>query len=352
MSVDYRAIQWSRQKRIYDGALATGVLLYLGMFGGIGAVAHPNATVETLLIRALGTCAFLLLHVILAIGPLARLNSRFLPLLYNRRHMGVTMFILALAHGLFALIQFHSLGDVGPIISLLSSNTRFGSVSQFPFQSLGLAALIFLFLMAATSHDFWLHTLTPRVWKRLHMAVYLAYVLLVAHVALGALQSERNPVFAVVLIAGFVSLSALHIASGLKENRKDAAGPAPARSGFVDVCSVEQIPEKRAFVACVNGERIAVFKYDGKVSAISNVCRHQNGPLGEGRIIDGCVTCPWHGYQYQPECGASPPPFTDKVETFDVRLSNGRVLVNPAPHPPGTRVEPALIAAHEMRAAR
>jgi nitrite reductase/ring-hydroxylating ferredoxin subunit/DMSO/TMAO reductase YedYZ heme-binding membrane subunit len=351
MSLEYKAVLWNRQKRIYDGVLAAGVLLYLGLFTGIGALIQPNATVETLLIRGFGTCAFLLLHIILAIGPLARLNTRFLPLLYNRRHMGVTMFLLALAHGAFSLVQFHALGDVSPLVSMLSSNTRFNSVAHFPFQALGFAALLILFLMAATSHDFWLDTLTPRVWKRLHMAVYGAYVLLVAHVALGALQSERNPSLAAVLIAGCITVTTLHLAAGTKERRKDAAG-ANQRSGFVEVCSIEQIPEKRAFVACLNGERIAVFKYDGKVSAISNVCRHQNGPLGEGRIIDGCVTCPWHGYQYQPDCGASPPPFTDKVETFDVRVREGRVLVNPSPHPPGTRVEPAAIRAQEVRAGR
>ena len=36
--------------------------------------------------RAFGACAFVMLTVILAIGPLARLDRRFLPLLYNRRH--------------------------------------------------------------------------------------------------------------------------------------------------------------------------------------------------------------------------------------------------------------------------
>jgi nitrite reductase/ring-hydroxylating ferredoxin subunit len=92
------------------------------------------------------------------------------------------------------------------------------------------------------------------------------------------------------------------------------------------------------------GERVAVFRYDGKVSAISNVCQHQNGPLGEGKIVDGCVTCPWHGYQYLPESGASPPPFTERVPTFRVRLEGDRVLVHPRPNPAGTRVEPARIA--------
>ena len=42
--------------------------------------------------------------------------------------------------------------------------------------------------MAATSHDFWLLMLTPRSWKALHMAVYVAYALVVMHVALGYLQ--------------------------------------------------------------------------------------------------------------------------------------------------------------------
>ena len=93
----------------------------------------------------------------------------------------------------------------------------------------------------------------------------------------------------------------------------------------------------------MSGERVAVFRYDGKVSAISNVCQHQNGPLGEGRIVNGCVVCPWHGYEYRPDTGASPPPFTEKVPTFDVRVVDGRVFVHPKPHVPGTRVEPALV---------
>jgi nitrite reductase/ring-hydroxylating ferredoxin subunit len=66
------------------------------------------------------------------------------------------------------------------------------------------------------------------------------------------------------------------------------------------------------------------------------VCAHQGGPLGEGRIIDGCVTCPWHGYQYLPCCGRSPPPFNERIATHRVRIENGRVLIEVAALPPGT----------------
>ena len=99
MSVQYQAVGWNRQKRLYDLVLGGGVLAYLGLFTALGSLVHPQATAETLLIRAFGTAALLLLHVVLCIGPLCRLNRRFLPLLYNRRHLGVTTFLLGAIHG-------------------------------------------------------------------------------------------------------------------------------------------------------------------------------------------------------------------------------------------------------------
>ena len=342
MSEQYRAINWNRQKRIYDLVLGLSLLAYLALFVGLGSWIHPYATAETLIMRGLGTAGLLLLHVILSIGPLCRLDRRFLPLLYNRRHLGVTMFLLGLAHGVFALIQFHGFGNVNPIVSLLVSNTRYNNLAQFPFQQLGGLALLILFLMAATSHDFWLHNLTPAVWKRLHMGVYMAYGLLIAHVVLGVLQSETSPLLAALLAVGILMVIGLHVAAAFRERRVDKAS-LDSRDGFVEVGPVENIPENRARVVSAGGERIAVFCYGGRVSALSNVCAHQNGPLGEGKIIDGCVTCPWHGYQYLPDCGASPPPFHEKVATFRVRVIDGKVFVHPQPNPPGTPVEPERI---------
>lgn len=343
MSHTYQAIGWNRQKRIYDGVLAGGVVGYLALFVGLSAWTNPNATIETLLIRAFGTGALLLLHIVLLIGPACRLWPRLLPLLYNRRHLGVTTFLLGLAHGGFALIQFHALGDVNPLVSVLVSNTRFDSLANFPFQPLGLAALLILFLMAATSHDFWLKQLSAPVWKRLHMLVYLAYGLLIAHVALGVLQAETNSLLAGVLAFGLVSVLTLHLAAARRERALDAELPADAE--FVPACALDEIPENRARIVTLSGERVAIFKYDGQVSALSNVCQHQNGPLGEGRIIDGCVTCPWHGFQYLPATGASPAPFTEKVPTFRVKVIGQQVYVDPRPLPPGTYVEPARCTA-------
>jgi len=347
MGHSYRAVQWNPQKRRYDLLLAAGVALYLALFVGLGFLVHPEATAETLLIRGCGTCALLLLHVVLAIGPLARLDSRWLPLLYNRRHLGVTTCGLAVLHGGFALIQFHAFGDVNPFVSLLTANPRWDSIAQFPFQPLGAAALVILVLMASTSHDFWLANLTAPVWKALHMLVYIAYTLIVLHVALGALQAETSPLLAGALGCGVLTLGALHTLAARRDVQDEraaatrgVAGAAPPDTTWLDACAVNDVPEGRARVIVAGGERIAIFRDRGRLSALSGVCQHQNGPLGEGRIVDGLVVCPWHGYQYKPSCGCSPAPFHERVPTFRLRIHSGRVQVDPKPLPLGTETEP------------
>jgi len=343
MSVAYRAVGWNPQKRRYDTVLGAGVAALLALLVGGGAIAQPDATIETLLIRGLALTALLLLHVILSIGPLCRLDRRLLPLLYNRRHLGVTMCLVAFAHGAFATVQFHAGGDVNPIVSVLTSG-GWTSPADVPFALFGAVALAILVLMAATSHDFWLHTLTAPMWKALHMAVYFAYALVVAHVAFGALQSERHPALATGLGAGVVWIVGLHLVAASRERARDAA-PTDASPAvpWVDVCAVADIPDTRAVTTCLSGERVAVFRNGDRLSAVSAVCQHQNGPLGEGRIVNGCIVCPWHGYEYVPETGASPAPFTERIPTFRVRIAGDRVQVDPKPNPPGTYVEPARI---------
>ena len=343
MSAQYQTVQWNRQKRAYDAVLAGGVALYLITFGAVTELLFPNITAEILLMRAFGTAAFVLLHVILCIGPLCRLDPRFLPLLYNRRHAGVTLFLLALVHTVMVVTTYQAAGNLNPILGIFASGKFDGTSASVPFQPFGFFALLILFLLAATSHDFWLANLSAPVWKSLHMLVYAAYALLVLHVTFGVLQGEASPVLVGALAVGLFAVLGLHLAAARKESRTDRELVARTADGFVDACSVAEIPENRARIVCLSGERVAIFKYDGKISALSNVCQHQNGPLGEGKFLDGCVTCPWHGYQYLPDTGASPPPFVEKVPTFNVRVADGRVLVHPKPNPPGTRTAPAMV---------
>ena len=342
MGLEYQLVLWNKHKKTYDKIIVFSMLLYIILFALITLIYNSETSIETLVIRAFGSLAIIMLHIILAIGPLCRLNTKFLPILYNRRHLGVSMFLAAMIHGGFSIFQFHALGNVNPIYSIFTSNMDYGSLTNFPFQVLGFFALLILFVMASTSHDFFLANLSAKTWKRLHMMVYAAYVLIIAHVFLGAFQQETSPFTIGILILGFIIISSLHIISAFKESKTDNV-KAEEKESWLKVCEIDEIEEARAKIFTVKNERVAVFKYEGKLSAIHNVCKHQGGPLGEGKIIDGCITCPWHGYQYLPHNGQSPPPFTEKVATYELKLLGTTVYINPEVFEEGTQVEPILI---------
>ena len=266
MSAGYVAVQWNRNKLIYDVLLLAGVAAYILLFIAVSRALSPDLDLHGVQIRAFGSAAFILLHVILSIGPLCRLNPRFLPLLFNRRHMGVMMFLLALVHvngwklpdapwqwlgastpklpwnfhG--AITWYHDFGDLDPLVSLFLGNGHIGDLVRFPFELLGVVAFVILFVMASTSHDFWLANLTAPIWKALHMGVYVAYACLVGHVVLGALQSNRDPLLTLLVLAGMVWILAIHLLSGLREWHRDRQAPPLQADGYVEVARLGEIP--------------------------------------------------------------------------------------------------------------
>ena len=99
----------NQAKFVYDAILLAAVALYIGTYIVLGYWLHPpkdEPAAIDMRIRAFGTCAFFMLTIILSIGPLARLDRRFLPLLYNRRHLGVLTFFVALLHASFMVDWF------------------------------------------------------------------------------------------------------------------------------------------------------------------------------------------------------------------------------------------------------
>jgi DMSO/TMAO reductase YedYZ heme-binding membrane subunit/nitrite reductase/ring-hydroxylating ferredoxin subunit len=339
ISSGFQAVQWNRAKIIYDAVVVACIIACLATFLIIASWMNPpkNAA-ETigLRIQAFGTCAFIMLTVILSIGPLARLDRRFLLLLYNRRHLGVLTFCVVLVHVWFMIDWYLAQNMLPNLANELTDWASYGKFIGFPFKVLGIAALVVMFMMAATSHDYWLAFLTPHIWKWLHMAVYVAYGLVAMHVALGAMQDKNSLIVAIVLIAALGTVTTLHILSGRRERATDEGVPA-GDDGWLPAGPPLAIPDKGArIVASRGGERIAVFRDGDRIVAITNLCAHQGGPIGEGCIIDGLVTCPWHGFQYRFEDGCSPPPFTEKLTTHRVRINRGAVEVDPQPLPPGT----------------
>jgi nitrite reductase/ring-hydroxylating ferredoxin subunit len=43
---------------------------------------------------------------------------------------------------------------------------------------------------------------------------------------------------------------------------------------------------------------LVVVRIGDTIQAMHAVCAHAGGPLAEGRVVDGCLECPWHGSRF------------------------------------------------------
>jgi nitrite reductase (NADH) small subunit len=93
-----------------------------------------------------------------------------------------------------------------------------------------------------------------------------------------------------------------------------------AKVGEVPVGSIREVQ--------VDGKPVAVANVGGKLHAISGVCLHQGGPLGEGDLEGKVVTCPWHGWQFDVTNGKVAQDQTPGVACYAVEVRGEEVFVD------------------------
>jgi len=99
--------------------------------------------------------------------------------------------------------------------------------------------------------------------------------------------------------------------------------------GFQLVARAEEIPVGGAKVVEVNAREIALFNVNGTFYAIYNICPHQGGPLGEGRLKGHVVSCPWHDLAFDVRSGLATDGGGNCVGSYQVLVNDGEVFVGP-----------------------
>src|SRR5215813_11758006 len=100
---------------------------------------------------------------------------------------------------------------------------------------------------------------------------------------------------------------------------------------WVDVGSTDELARTPLKSCKARAIPIAISFKDGQFGAVSNVCNHVGGPLGEGRLDGDYIICPWHGWKFHRRTGVGEPGYEeDRVPAFPVKVESGRVLVNVA----------------------
>jgi nitrite reductase/ring-hydroxylating ferredoxin subunit len=71
-------------------------------------------------------------------------------------------------------------------------------------------------------------------------------------------------------------------------------------------------------------DEIALARVGDEFYALQNACLHLEGPLGEGRLEDHVLTCPWHGWQYDVRTGKNEFDLAVQLRTYEVKVEEAR----------------------------
>ncbi len=121
---------------------------------------------------------------------------------------------------------------------------------------------------------------------------------------------------------------------------------------WVDVGAVADLRRRPLQEVQVGKNRVALTYASGTFGAVSGVCNHVGGPLGQGSLDGEYVVCPWHYWKFHRATGEGEPGFEeDRVPSHAVREEGGRLLISAepvtprrkkphAPHPLTRKAEP------------
>lgn len=96
---------------------------------------------------------------------------------------------------------------------------------------------------------------------------------------------------------------------------------------FVHAGRIADLPLTGGKFVRLHDEEIALFKIDGRVYAIGNVCPHQHiSSLHQGEVHGLHVTCPMHGWTFALDTGGAVNG-SGHVPTYPVKIVGGNILV-------------------------
>lgn len=377
---------WYKKEEKYDIYLAASVLLVFILSRLIfRAIDQP-----TLVLRTSSILAFVTLNLLLLIGPWSRFSGRILKIYHYRRHLGVTTFFLGWLHasivfanyfgysieeafssifvfyGFTGLFLMFWLGLTSSDYIQVKMKDSWWKVIHASIMLVYIALAYYMYTIQKSLNDpsfkyhlavlgffllFWIivapYSLIKKImktyvfgWKQLHVLVYIIYFSILLHVFFGALQSQ-GIILKTVYFAFPIFVLGSHAAGWVIRLREDNAiyGKIKAINQqftedemiFIGIAKVEDFEEGKGQKFYVSNKPIAVFRFDNNFFAVSNVCRHQKGPIYKGKVEYGLVECPWHYWTYNLKDGCTSGKEKFCLPKYGTRIKDGIVFVSTEP---------------------
>ena len=158
---------------------------------------------------------------------------------------------------------------------------------------------------------------------------------IVASSLYGASLLSRGPRLSRVLrLAGLAAVSAGgllggHIAFRLAGGANHAEEvPHLVKPGWHHLMTSDDLPEGTPVHHVLGEVPVVAIRSGGTVHVLADRCSHMSGPLSDGKLADGCLTCPWHGSVFRIVDGSVVHgPATAPQPAFQTREVGGAIQV-------------------------
>lgn len=97
---------------------------------------------------------------------------------------------------------------------------------------------------------------------------------------------------------------------------------------FTKVATLSALPPGTVMEITAGGKEYALCNVAGELHALEGKCPHRGGPLGQGRLQDGVLVCPWHGWEYDCRTGENTWDAAVKLAKFAVKVERDDVLID------------------------
>lgn len=133
------------------------------------------------------------------------------------------------------------------------------------------------------------------------MTVALLVLIVSALLRSGAPADRSLPIalsivgFLIVTAGAFVGGDVVYVFGNMVSRHAfRGAGTKWIRLDTGDVTDLALLPEATPTKMRAGINDLVVVRMGDRIHAMHSVCAHAGGPLNEGRVVDGCIECPWH----------------------------------------------------------
>ena len=104
--------------------------------------------------------------------------------------------------------------------------------------------------------------------------------------------------------------------------------PHLVKPGWQYLMAAADLPEGKPVRQLLGEVPVVTIRTNGTVRVLADRCSHMSGPLSDGELADGCLTCPWHGSVFRIADGSvARGPATAPQPAFEAREAGGAIQV-------------------------